>query len=433
MRRAVTAGLLAICLLIVLRASPAHAGGEDRLAQLLIKKGIITAQEYAALKREAEEAVADPQPTPQDVADALRDEVRQELRRRDEAAIGFTLKVEGEGRWRARRDVGDKRSGSTSDLFLRRASLGADAKALDFLTARLVLTSEWLGAQTTDQGQPVDEKVTVDEGTLTLGKEGFPVYGVFGFRTQPFGAFFPRLVTDPVTQDAYEVKKVGATLGWKPGPWDLDLSATAYRGEEQMAHLFVSGLFDSASVVRSTDAGLRAEADDVGSWILAATLSPLKDLVAGAAFVSEPGDGRRNQTLALWTGYTLGRATAEVEFASALGRERYVLQSSGARLRRSFEETMVSLGLRYNLTKPLQVAARLERFWDDGLARAAEIWSAETRVSVGAGYTLYEQEETSARVLVEYRLTSYRRGGAARAAAAPDQGEAFAKLQIGYR
>ena len=433
MRRAVTAGLLAICLLIVLRASPAHAGGEDRLAQLLIKKGIITAQEYAALKREAEEAVADPQPTPQDVADALRDEVRQELRRRDEAAIGFTLKVEGEGRWRARRDVGDKRSGSTSDLFLRRASLGADAKALDFLTARLVLTSEWLGAQTTDQGQPVDEKVTVDEGTLTLGKEGFPVYGVLGFRTQPFGAFFPRLVTDPMTQDAYEVKKVGATLGWKPGPWDLDLSATAYRGEEQMAHLFVSGLFDSASVVRSTDAGLRAEADDVGSWILAATLSPLKDLVAGAAFVSEPGDGRRNQTLALWTGYTLGRATAEVEFASALGRERYVLQSSGARLRRSFEETMVSLGLRYNLTKPLQVAARLERFWDDGLARAAEIWSAETRVSVGAGYTLYEQEETSARVLLEYRLTGYRRGGAARAVAAPEQGEAFAKLQIGYR
>ena len=126
------------------------------------------------------------------------------------------------------------------------------------------------------------------------------MYGVLGFRTQPFGAFFPRLVTDPVTQDAYEVKKVGATLGWKPGPWDLDLSATAYRGEEQMAHLFVSGLFDSASVVRSTDAGLRAEADDVGSWILAATLSPLKDLVAGAAFVSEPGDGRRNQTLALW-------------------------------------------------------------------------------------------------------------------------------------
>ena len=433
MRRAWTAGLLAISLLIVLRASPAHAGGEDKLARLLIKKGIITAQEYAVLKREVEEAAADPQPTPQDVAEALRDEVRQELRRPDEAAIGVTLRVEGEGRWRAHRDAGDKRSGSTSDLFLRRASLGADAKALDFLTARLVLTSEWLGAQTTDQGQPVDEKVTVDEGTLTLGKEGFPVYGVLGFRTQPFGAFFPRLVTDPVTQDAYEVKKVGATLGWKPGPWDLDLSATAYRGEEQMAHLFVSGLFDSASVVRSTDAGLRAEADDVGSWILAATLSPLKDLVAGAAFVSEPGDGRRNQTLALWTGYTLGRATAEVEFASALGRERYVLQSSGARLRRSFEETMVSLGLRYNLTKPLQVAARLERFWDDGLARAAGLWSAETRVSVGAGYTLYEQEETSARVLVEYRLTSYRRGGAARAAAAPDQGEAFAKLQIGYR
>ena len=433
MRRAWTAGLLAISLLIVLRASPAHAGGEDKLARLLIKKGIITAQEYAVLKREVEEAAADPQPTPQDVAEALRDEVRQELRRPDEAAIGVTLRVEGEGRWRAHRDAGDKRSGSTSDLFLRRASVGVEARPLDFVTARLVLTSEWLGAQTTDQGQPVDEKVTVDEGTLTLRDDGFPVYGVFGFRTQPFGAFFPRLVTDPMTQDAYEVKKVGATLGWKPGPWDLALSATAYRGEEQMAHLFVSGLFDSASVLRSTDAGLRAETDDVGSWILAATLSPLKDLVAGAAFVSEPGDGRRNRTLTLWTGYTLGRATAEVEFATALSRERYVLEGSGERLSRSFEETMVSLGLGYNLTKPLHVAARLERFWDGGLARAAEIWSAETRVSVGAGYTLYEQEETSARVLLEYRLTGYRRGGAARAVAAPEQGEAFAKLQIGYR
>ena len=106
MRRAWTAGLLAISLLIVLRASPAHAGGEDKLARLLIKKGIITAQEYAVLKREVEEAAADPQPTPQDVAEALRDEVRQELRRPDEAAIGVTLRVEGEGRWRAHRDAG---------------------------------------------------------------------------------------------------------------------------------------------------------------------------------------------------------------------------------------------------------------------------------------------------------------------------------------
>ena len=65
--------------------------------------------------------------------------------------------------------------------------------------------------------------------------------------------------------------------------------------------------------------------------------------------------------------------------------------------------------------------------------RAAEIWSAENRVSVGAGYTLYEREETSARFLVEYRFTAYRRGGAARGLAAPEQNEAFAKLQVSYR
>ena len=433
MRRAGFHGLLGICLLAVLHGGPAHARGEDKLVRLLIKKGIISEQEYEVLKQEAEAAPAVPRPMPQDAVDALRDEVRRELQRRDEETIGFTLKMEGEGRWRAHRDVGARRSGSTSDLFLRRASVGLDARPLDFLTARLVLTSEWFGARTTDQGQPVDDKVTVDEGTITLGAEDFPVYGVFGFRTQPFGVFFPRLVTDPMTQDAYEVKEVGATLGWKSKPWDLDLSATVYRGEEQMAHLFASGLFDSTSVSRSTDAGLRAETEEIRSFVVAASLSPLKDLTMGAAFASEPGDDRRNQTLALWARYTLGRVIAEAEFAAALTRERYVLEASGERLGRAFEERIVSLGLTYTLAKPLAIAARFEHLWDEGLARAAEIWSAENRVSVGAGYTLYEREETSARFLVEYRFTGYRRGGAARGLAAPEQNEAFAKLQVSYR
>lgn len=71
--------------------------------------------------------------------------------------------------------------------------------------------------------------------------------------------------------------------------------------------------------------------------------------------------------------------------------------------------------------------------WDDWLARAAEIWSAENRMSVGAGYTPYERDETSARFLVEYRFTGYRRGGVAQVLAAPEQNEAFAKLQVSYR
>ncbi|MDO8478330.1 MAG: hypothetical protein Q7W02_19450 [Candidatus Rokubacteria bacterium] len=433
MRKALVAGVLGICFLTVLVGSPARAGSEDKLIRLLIKKGIITGQEYEAIKKEAEAPAGEPQPAPQEVADALRDEVRQELKRRDEESIAFTLKVEGEGRWRAHRDVGDKRSGSTSDLFLRRASVGLEARPLDFLTARLVLTSEWFGAQTTDQGQPVDEKVTIDEGTITLRSEEVPVYGVFGFRTQPFGAFFSRLVTDPMTQDAYEVKQVGATLGLTLKTWNLDLSATLYRGEEQMRHLFASGLFDAKSVVRSTDAGLRAETDDVTSFIVAASVAPFKDLVLAAAILSEPGDARRNMTATASAGYTLGRVTAEVEFAAALARERYVLQSSGERLGRSFEEKMVSFGLTYKLAKPLDVAARFEHLWDDGLARQAGIWSADNRVSLGVGYMLFEREETNVRLLGEYRFTSYRRGGTARDFATPEQSEAFVKLQVGYR
>ncbi len=94
---------------------------------------------------------------------------------------------------------------------------------------------------------------------------------------------------------------------------------------------------------------------------------------------------------------------------------------------------MVSFGLTYKLAKPLDVAGRFEHLWNDGLARQAGIWSADNRVSLGVGYTLFEREETSVRLLGEYRFTSYRRGGAARDFAIPEQSEAFAKLQVGYR
>jgi hypothetical protein len=433
-RRIVSALWQLLVALALLHATPAHALSEETLARLLIRKGIITEQEYEALRREVETAAVEaPTAAPAEAVDALRDEVRQELRRREEESIGVLLRVEGEGRWQAHRDPGNRRSESTSDLFLRRASVGFDARPLPFVTARLLLTSEWFGAQATDQGQPVDEHLTIDEGTVTLRAEDSPVYGIFGFRTQPFGVFFPRVVTDPMTQDAYEVKQVGATMGLKLRMWDVDLSATAYRGEQQMDHFFDARLFDSMAVVRSTGAGLRSENGDVTSFILGASVAPHKNLVLGGAFLSEPGDGQRNQTATAWIGYTFGRFVAEVEFASALSRERYVLQRSGERLGRSFTEKVASVGLTYRPVRAVEIAARLDRFWDDGLARAAGIWSTANRLSVGAGYTLYERDEIRVNLLGEYRFTTYRSGGPAHGTAVPEQNEAFAKVVVSYR
>ena len=435
MRKALAVGVFGVVLLAVLITNPARAETtEEMLIRLLIKKGFLTEQEVQSLQKEAEAtAPAVSQPAPRELVDTLRDEVREELRRRDEESIAMSLALEGEGRWRARRDVGNRNLGSTSDLFLRRALLELEAKVTDFALARLALTSEWKGASTTDQGQAVGDSVTIDEGTIRLSKEGSPLYAVVGKQTQPFGAFFSHLVTDPMSQDAYEVKQVGATFGFTPGIWGADLSMTVYKGEEQSTHFFESGVFDSTAVVRSTSVGLRQETDNLNSFILTSSFSPVKDLALGISYLSEPGDGRRNQTGAAWAQYTLGRLTAETEFAAALSRERYVLQSTGERFGEPFKEKMLILGLSHKPTTALELATRYERLWDGGLADAAETWTARNRLSLGAGYTLYEREDVGVRLLGEYRFTDYRRGGSVREIAAANQNDVFMKLAVRYK
>jgi hypothetical protein len=347
--------------------------------------------------------------------------------------------VEGEGRWLGQQDMKDKKRGFTSDLFLRRAELGFEAKLVDFLQARLVLTSEWLGTQKTDHGQTADASLTVDEATLAIRSEKFPLfYGVLGKRTQPFGAFFSHLVTDPMSQDAYEVKQIGATLGFRHqgtdrASWGKDFSLTLYRGEDQLNHFFESGLFDSGAVVRSTSAGFRRETKQVSSFIFASSLSPLKDFTLGTAYLSEPGESRRNQTGGIWAGYNRGRMSMEAEFFTALSRERYVLERTSERFAESFKEKMLLLGFAYRPTKALELAARYEHLWDGGLADRAKTWSVRNRFSAGAGYTIYERGEIAVQILGEYRFTDYRRGGSASEFAAPNGNGMFTKLVVSYK
>jgi hypothetical protein len=79
----------------------------------------------------------------------------------------------------------------------------------------------------------ISQKALIDRvvATITLQSEtGFPLYLVVGQRTQPFGAFFAHFVTDPMSQDAYEVKQVGATVGYTARKlWGLDLRVSPLR------------------------------------------------------------------------------------------------------------------------------------------------------------------------------------------------------------
>jgi hypothetical protein len=113
-------------------------------------------------------------------------------------------------------------------LYLRRAELAASGKVGNRIEVLFVANSEYIG----DLVNPGDERLAVDEGHLDLQREGLPVYLVLGKRTQPFGAFENHLVTDPLTQDGYEVNRVGVTLG-ASGPLGADLSATGITGADR--------------------------------------------------------------------------------------------------------------------------------------------------------------------------------------------------------
>ncbi|RMG68113.1 MAG: LbtU family siderophore porin, partial [Nitrospirae bacterium] len=324
----------------------------------------------------------------------------------------------GEYRWMKNRDITDPDSDSTSDLYLRKLELAIEAELTDWLTASTVLNSEWIG----DDLNQGDEKITVDEATISLKTDDIPFYMVFGKRTQPFGVFENHLITDPMTQDAYETKRVGITLGYT-GPMGLDLSGTLYKGEEQMEHLFESGLFDSDTLSRK-----EGDTDDVGSFILAGSITPVEYLTLFTSYLSEPGRGSRNETLnagiSLVPPFIEG-VRFDAEYMKALDREKY------AGLRNEYREGVFSATLAYEfvlrkrkslggglfsarrehlISEPLEIAIRYEHFDDDGMSDDLGIWTVRDRYSAGARYSFYNDEETGFNAFVagEYRHTELR-------------------------
>ena len=423
--------------------SAAQAGDGDAILKILLKKGVITEQEYKTLKEElkAEDEKKDVKLNTK-VAEAIEYNKPEEKEGDDwTKRIKLSGLLEGEYRWKKYRDISDKNSDSTSDLYLRRLELGLEAEITDWIKANMTLNSEWIG----DSVNNGDEKITVDEATITLQKENSPLYFVMGKRPQPFGVFENHLITDPMTQDAYETKKAGLTAGYT-GPLGLDVSATVYKGEEQMDHLVASGLFE---VTRDGAAG-----DDVGSYILSASISPVEDhLKFFAGYLSEPGRGSRNSTGSL--GVSAGipglkELRLDAEYMKALKRERY----SG--FNETFKEGVFSVTASYDFNKrerheeiggakfkdilahildePLEFALRFERFDDDGLAEKTSSWSAKNRYSAGARYSFYNDEEKGVNAFVgtEYRYTTYRLHSSLTNTRADNNKEFLIKLGVAF-
>lgn len=323
--------------------------------------------------------------------------------------IHLTGTLEGDFNWAKYRDITDKGSDSTSDLFISTVELGMEVEFTDRVTGTLLLLQEDIGTED-------ETDFAADEAMITL--KG-PAYLVFGKRAQPFGVFENHLVADPMTQDAYETNRVGVTVGIT-GPMESDISLTVYKGEEQMNHLFESDLFDADGISRYGE-----WSDDVGSFIISASLSPMEDrLTLFGAYLSEPGN-RRNETLNAGLSLAINGVRIDGEYMKALKREEYQGVNG------EFKESVISLTAAYEfvvrereeiggalfaarkahvVSEPLEVAVRYEYFDDDGMADALLTWAVEDRYGIGGRYAFYSDEESglSAYAGIEYRHTDYR-------------------------
>jgi len=442
-------GMRSLCAMLLLvfmtttSVSTVLAGEGEAILRILVKKGLITEAEYKAITEElkAGEEKKDVQLNTK-IAEAIQYNKPEEKEDGWADRVKLSGLLEGEYRWQKYSDISNKNSDSTSDLYIRRLELGLEAEITDWIKAEGVLNSEWIG----DQVNSGDEKITVDQATITLQKEGFPLYLVLGKRTQPFGVFENHLVTDPMTQDAYETKKAGVSVGIT-GPLDLDVSATVYKGEEQMDHLVGSGLFEVTRTGSATDA------DDVESYILSASISPVKDhLKFFASYLSEPGRGNRNTTGSLglsagipgFDGFRL-----DAEYMKALKRETYT------GLTETFKEGVFSVTAAYTfngdrhediggaklenvlahiLEEPIELALRYERFDDDEIAEKTSSWSAKNRYSGGIRYSFYKDEEKglAAYLATEYRYTGYRLHSSLKDTRADNNKEFLVRLGVAF-
>jgi predicted porin len=216
-----------------------------------------------------------------------------------------------------------------------------------------------------------------------------PTYFVGGYRVLPFGVFEDRLITGLITEDLYEIEEVGATLGFSPDFYGLDISFTVYGGQD-----IIENLEDYGAHEYSAD---RQEDDDVSSFIANVTLEPVEDMFSMSVFFdSEPGDGRRN--LSIGSAFTLDvwKFSLDGEYITGLQRE------DGDNGEENKESALVAgLAFRPSETVPLELVVRYEDFDNDQQGNQDEIL--DDRYVAGFSYKFLEW----ATFFFEYNYLNY--------------------------
>ncbi|MGA1874080.1 MAG: hypothetical protein ACMUIA_00565 [bacterium] len=253
-------------------------------------------------------------------------------------------------------DRGDD-GGSSSGIMLDEVVLNLEADVVENVNATAVIKYE-------------EEELFLDEGYLTLTQfVNQPMKLLAGKRVLPFGVFNSHLITDPLTQDKYEINAPGLTLAFS---------------QEAL-----QGLEFSLSVYSDPNGD-----DDLGDFILNVTMAPT-DLVNFSVYFDSAQGVDRNNTAGVSLGVVVENLTVDFEYITALERDA------------DAKETAFSLAGAYQLLPTFEVALRYEGYDDDtGVDEKFNeetLEGLESRLSAGINYELYEHTNLGA----EFRMSSY--------------------------
>ncbi len=287
------------------------------------------------------------------------------------------------------KDIDDNNSGSSSDLFISSLAFGLSLIINEWSKAIVVLEFEDIGR---NDGS---ERLTLDEATATLKAPWVPMYFIGGKTVMPFGVFEDHLIEGTLAEDLYEIDEFGATLGFAPDFYGLDISFSIYEDAS-----IVDNLNDFDTHEYNPD---HHKEDRFGSYIANVTLAPVGDILTVSAFYnSEPGDGRRNETIGGAFTLNFWKFILDTEYITALQRE------NGENGEENLESTAV-VGLAFDVLDSLQLAARYADFDDDNPEDQDEVL--DYRFVAGFNYSFIDDVDISfledAVFSFEYRFSKF--------------------------
>ena len=298
-----------------------------------------------------------------------------------------------------------KDSDSTSELVLDAVELSFAAEMNENVGVEAIIKYE-------------EGDVILDEAFATLDKIAhLPLSIKVGQYVLPFGVFESHLINDPITQEKFEINTAGVSLGYAPealSKVNFDFSLSLYSND---------GLF-TTSDPNEADLNVaysKTFQDNLGHYILNASISPVEFLSLSLFFDSESGDDERNNSLGAAANITFDKFSVDVEYITAIERNEILFKEmpftdANVVVERTItpKESVYSISAAYQLLPSVEIAARFEGYDDDISGNQTqdeaelngdddEFIGLKNTASIGASYEVYENATLSA----EYRATDY--------------------------